>query len=87
MGRFKAAFFAAIGYGQDEWQVLVADLVRLAMDGDALQTQATPFGQKYEVRGQLIGPSGRSATIVCVWIMLSGETVPRFVTAFPADKS
>ena len=29
------------------------------------------------------GPNGRSAGIVTVWIILIGETVPRFVTAYP----
>ena len=43
----------------------------------------SPFGQKYEVRGELVGPNGRRAWIVSVWIILVGEQAPRFVTAFP----
>jgi len=87
VGRFKAAFFAAVGYGQGEWQALVADLARLAAQGEAVQTEATAFGQKYEVRGRITGPSGRSAMLVSVWIVLSGEAFPRFVTAFPGTKT
>jgi hypothetical protein len=30
----------------------VAALARLAIEGEAVETQATPFGQKYEVRGE-----------------------------------
>ena len=45
--------------------------------------QASEHGQKYEIRGIRTGPSGRSAEIVSVWIILSGENVPRFVTAYP----
>ena len=41
------------------------------------------YGQKYLVRGILKGPSGRAAEVVTVWIIQSGEGVPRFVTAFP----
>ena len=41
------------------------------------------YGQKYLVRGILKGPSGKAAEVVTVWIILSGEGVPRFVTAFP----
>lgn len=41
------------------------------------------YGQKYVVRGMLKGPSGRDAEIVAVWIILTGERVQRFVTAFP----
>ena len=86
VGRFKAAFFASIGFRQGDWQALVAALARLAVEGEAVETQATPFGQKYEVRGSLTGPSGRTATIVSVWIVLTGEVFARFVTAFPSNK-
>jgi hypothetical protein len=86
VGRFKAAFFAAVGFRQGDWQVLLAALARLAVEGDAVQTEATPFGQKYEVRGTLTGPSGRTATIVSVWIVLTGEASARFVTAFPTNR-
>lgn len=86
VGRFKAMFFATIGYSQANWEVLVADLAQLAVDGDAIQAEATTFGQKFEVRGKLTSPSGRRALIVSVWIVLTGEFVPRFVTAFPAAK-
>lgn len=64
-----------------------ACLARLAVEGDAVRTEATSFGQKYEVRGNLTNPSGRIVTIVSVWIVLSGEAQARFVTAFPANKS
>ena len=86
VGRFKASFFTALGYRQDRWQVLASDLQRLAITGDASQGDATAYGQKYEVRGNLIGPSGRSAGVVSVWIVRSTEAVPRFVTAFPVTK-
>ena len=86
VGRFKAAFFTSIGFRQSDWRSLVAALARLAVEGEAVETLATPFGQKYEVRGNLTGPSGRTATIVSVWIVLAGETFARFVTAFPGNK-
>lgn len=84
VGRFKAAFFAAIGFKQVEWQALVAELARLAADGEAVRAETTGYGQKYEVRGMIVSPSGRTATILSAWIVLNGETFPRFVTAHPA---
>lgn len=42
--------------------------------------------QKYVVADTIQGPSGRSAQIVVVWIVLEGEEFPRFVTAFPGAK-
>lgn len=53
--------------------------------GDAEAVEAAKFGTKYVVRGVLAGPDGRSAAIVTVWIILSGTTTPRFVTAYPED--
>ncbi len=38
-----------------------------------------------EIRGTLNGPSGRSAGVLTVWIILSGGDVPQFVTAFPGE--
>ena len=52
---------------------------------DAVARPSKSFGQKYEVRGTLRGPSGRRAEVVTVWIVLSGESSPRFVTAVPGE--
>jgi len=60
VGRFKAVFFNALGYSQDDWSRLQADLLALAASEDATIGQASDYGQKYEVRGSLHGPGGRS---------------------------
>jgi hypothetical protein len=83
VGRFKAVFFGALGYTRDQWQQLQQDLLELSRSGTAVVGQPSPFGQKYEVRGTLEGPSGRLAKVVTVWIVLLGEDFPRFVTAYP----
>lgn len=87
VGRFKAVFFESLGYSADAWQQLEADLRALAIAGDATLGDQTKYGQKYEVRGRLLGPSGRQAFIVTVWIVCWGEDTPRFVTAFPGEKT
>lgn len=87
VGRFKAAFFAAIGFKHGEWRALVAELARLAADGEAEPTEATEYGQKYGIRGTITSPSGRSAMILSAWIVRGGEAFPRLVTAHPASKS
>jgi hypothetical protein len=83
IGRFKAVFFEAVGYSQAAWQQLQSDLLSLCRSRDATEGQASPFGRKYEVRGTLDGPSGRKADVVTVWVILPGEDIPRFVTAYP----
>jgi hypothetical protein len=83
VGRFKAPFFSSLGYTNANWRRLVEDLRDLALTGDAELGRDSPYGQKYEIRGTLRGPLGRSAEVLTVWIILFGRDVPRFVTAFP----
>lgn len=86
IGRFKQPFFAALGYSRERWQQIEVDLLNLAATGDARIGPKTEYGQKYEVRGILEGPSEKAAEIVTVWIILDSEDFPRFVTAFPGGK-
>ena len=83
VGRFKAAFFSALGYSADRWEVLRDDLLVLADTARAAPGKPSPFGRPFEVDGILTGPSGRSAEIRTVWIIRTTEDSPRFVTAFP----
>lgn len=86
VGRFKAAFFMALGYTQDDWGTLSSDLRDLAARGDALTPADSAFGRKYEIAGTLVGPNGKSAELVTVWIILNDEDFPRFVTAYPGAR-
>jgi hypothetical protein len=83
VGRFKATFFASVGYVRRDWERLRQELVSVAVAGDATPGQPSAFGEKYEVRGSIMGPTGRRFAVVTVWIVLRGESVPRFVTAYP----
>jgi hypothetical protein len=83
VGRFKSVFFAALGYSVTQWEVLRNDLLEVAHTADAEMGESTRFGQKYRTHATLVGPKGRSASIVVVWIVRTGESAPRFVTAFP----
>ena len=83
VGRFKAAFFARLGYRSTDWQRLEADLRNLLTAHEGQAGQRSGYGRKYEVRGMLTGPSGKSASLVSVWMIPSGGDVPHFVTAFP----
>lgn len=86
VGRFKSAFFTTLGYSTAAWEVLAADLQRHAVENEATSTETNQYGQKYEVRGSLSGPSGKTAVLITVWIVLHGENFPRFVTAYPGPK-
>ena len=85
IGRFKAAFFARLGFTPENWKSLESELRRLASQDEADPGEETAFGWKYVVRGTITGPRGASAEILSVWIVLRGEQVPRLVTIYPED--
>ena len=83
IGRFKAAFFRALGYSAVNWVVLQHDLLAHGRTGEATPDAPSAHGQKFRVRAMLQGPEGRSAPVGSVWILRTGDDAPRFVTAFP----
>ncbi len=85
IGRHKARVFARLGYSQDRWHELEADLRAQHLVQDVENTSESPYGPKYRIRAILIGPAGVSAEIVSVWIIKTGESVPQLVTAMPGD--
>ena len=82
IGRFKARFFASLGIGTENWELLQSALLDIAATADAKLDQATEFGQKYLIPGHIQGPQG-SADILSVWIILAGEDSPQLVTVYP----
>ena len=85
VGRFKARFFARLGYSTDNWQRLDEDLRRQHLSTPVHRVEVTRYGQKYEIRAILKGPNGRSAQVVSVWFVPAGFDTPRFVTAYPGE--
>lgn len=83
VGRFKAAFFVALGYSGERWEALRDDLLAIAQTGISVRGQPSGFGVKYEIDGILNGPSGHSAEVKTIWLVGASETAPRFITAFP----
>jgi len=72
-----------LGYSSESWHQLEADLRRQHLSQDATLGEPTRYGQKYAIRVKLVGPSGRSAEVVSVWVVRAGEEFPRFLTAYP----
>jgi hypothetical protein len=83
VGRFKAAVFFSLGYTSDDWTRLRDDLLVLAQQGEARPGQQSEYGRKYEVSGTLQGPNGRARSITTVWLVRTGQSHPKFITAFP----
>ena len=86
IGRFKASFFARLGYTAANWEALDAALREQHLTQSANLVGATVHGRKYEIRAILKGPTRQSAVVLSVWIIRAGERAPRFITAYPGDE-
>jgi len=82
----KAKFFARCGFRSDNWQTLAAAFRRSAREGEVIERLETIHGVKYVVLAALETPSGRTPPVRTVWVVERGETVPRLVTAYPAER-
>ncbi len=86
VGRYKAFFFARLGYDSGNWTRLRDDLHAAARSADVEMTVSTAYGKKYVARAILNGPRGISAEVVTVWIVRTGGDGPRLITAYPGEK-
>ena len=87
VGRAKAQFFRALGFDRRTWAALQGALQRHATDGEAEEQPRTQYGQKFVVRGILQGPSGATAPLVTVWIVVREDEAPRLITAYPGENT
>jgi hypothetical protein len=83
VGRFKSAFFTTLGFSPHDWPALRDALLAFARTADATPGKPSPFGPKFEIRAILVGPSGRQAPVVTIWMIPDGQDFAHFVTAFP----
>ena len=73
-----------MGRYMQNWDVLENE-IRNLLGNDAKTKEKTEYGQKYEIRGIISGPTGRKAEIVTAWIILKEEKIPRLITAYPRE--
>ncbi len=83
VGRFKAAFFGEMGYSSENWEIFERHLRELILSQDVTKVEKSRYGQKFVIEGILASPAGETVQIVTVWVILRGENIPRFVTAYP----
>ena len=43
-------------------------------------------GVNYEIRGPFVGQNDRQIVLVTIWSVLSGDSTPRFATAYPGAR-
>ena len=82
-GRSKARFFSAFGFRIERWRDLVDALRVHGAKHEVVETSKIDSGIKYIVDGILETPDGRNPLVRTVWIVDVGDSVPRFITAYP----
>ena len=79
----KAAFFFSLGFRVDDWPVLAAAFLELAMTSPVGRNVDSPHGHKYILDGRIRTPSGKTPVVRTIWIVDLGREGPRLVTAYP----
>jgi hypothetical protein len=85
-GRFKAAFFAQMGYSGEDWQQLEKDIRHQHLTQPAEMGKATPFGQKYTITAPLRGPNGALRWVTTAWIIRKSQDRAEMITIEPASR-
>ena len=82
-GKNKAAFFGRFGFSAATWQTLAEALLHQAAEDDVAKMEASPFGTRYMIEGELHAPDGRAPLVRVIWFIENGTDIPRLVTAYP----
>lgn len=85
-GRYKAAYFAQMGYDAEAWPILEQDIRQQHLTAKAERGAASPFGIKYTITAPLEGPNGETRWVTTVWIFRPGSDVADLVTIEPAQR-
>jgi hypothetical protein len=87
VGRFKARFFAALGYAAERWQEFEAALRIQHLTEEVQPGESLAEGQVFTIRAILKGPNGQSAVVLSVWFVDAAGGAPRFVPPIPEASS
>lgn len=82
-GGHKARMFAAaLGYQRFDHVRLIEQIRAGILRHEAVLIDAVPYGERLRVEIPIVGPTG-SATVRTLWIIRTGEDVPRLTSAYP----
>src|ERR1700677_2656599 len=82
----KSAFLARAGYVPETADRLLVDLRTQLLPLEARLLEHGEYGTKYEIRGKLTGPNGRTLRVVSIWMIEHAAGNTKFVTLYP-DKT
>ena len=79
----KAGFLRLAGYERSNPARLEADIRARLLPLSAEFAGATPYGDKFIIRGELVGPNGRRLRVCSVWMVEKPAGTTKFVTLYP----
>jgi hypothetical protein len=85
IGKSKAKFFRALGFGEKNIGQLEQGLLAIAQTEDVKESITSSHGTKYIIDGSMKTPRGVVIQLRTVWIIEPMQGNPRFVTAYPIE--
>ncbi len=79
----KAAFYELAGFTNTNAHKLREALCTHILYNEVAKVESTVYGTRYVVEGQMRCENGKSYLVRSVWFISNGETIPKFVTAYP----
>jgi hypothetical protein len=77
----KSKFLNRLGYFQENWEELRADILNIMTVGSPVYSRPAPFGgDLYKIVGEL-----RNFGVVTIWLHTEESATWRFVTLYPDD--
>jgi hypothetical protein len=86
VGKSKAKFFRSFGFNETNTAQLGHGLISIAQTESVTEITETPHGIKYVIDGNLETPNSVTIYLRTVWIIETGDTIPRLVTAHPLEQ-
>lgn len=82
----KAGWLLLMGFSWDSAHILKDGLLWVGRTQPVIEIESTPYGVKYVVEGYIQNAKEVLWPVRVVWIVDTGQTAPRFVTARPIKK-
>lgn len=74
----KSKFLSSMGYTQENWQELLHDIIRIAVNNDLILQRLSEFGNLYSINGKL-----KNKKVVTIWLQQINNDMYRFITLYP----
>lgn len=85
-GATKSQYLREMGYNQENYQILEADLRSQHLPLDVQPGKVSNYGVKYEIVAPLFGPNGEMRIVRSVWMIRKNDTFARLITLVPEKR-